>query len=213
MLRGGDADVAAPFDAIASADKSEGLESQAAVQPLGIRTLIVTNAGKPSDAELKRRIAADEMPDVITPEAPLDPTYIDDRLFAGMTGFRGWIARHLPYRVAQMVEVYLRARSYDLVVAWSDVPSILMAATLRFVPGRPALVAIVMWPSKPKKSIPLRLVKGGIDRYIHFAPLQRQFLEERLHISPERILDGRARVDTRFFRPMPVQKDAICSVG
>ncbi|HEX3617973.1 MAG TPA: glycosyltransferase family 4 protein [Solirubrobacteraceae bacterium] len=174
----------------------------------------MTNAGKPPDAELVRRIAADEIPDVVSPDAPLAPTYLDDRLFASMTGLSGWLARHLPYRAAQVVEVYLRAPSYDLVVAWSDVPAILIAATLRLVPRRPALVAIVMWPSKPKKAIPLRLVQGGIDRFVHFAPLQRAFLEERLHIAPERILDGRSRVDTRFWRPMSVAgDDSICAVG
>jgi glycosyltransferase involved in cell wall biosynthesis len=213
MLQGGDDELAATFDAATAEGHSESLDVQDATRRLGIRTLIVTNAGKPSDAELERRIAADEMPEVVATEAQLDPTYIDDRLFACMTGFRGWLARLLPYRVAQIVEVYLRGRSYDLVVAWSDVPSILMAGTLRLLPGRPALVAIVMWPSKPKKAIPLRFVQGEIDRFIHFAPLQRQFLEDQLHIAPERILDGVARVDTRFWRPMPIQKETICSVG
>jgi glycosyltransferase involved in cell wall biosynthesis len=188
-------------------------DDQGAAPRLGIKTLVVTNAGKPPDAELARRIAADEIPDVMSPDAPLAPTYVDDRLFASIPGFRGWLARHLPYRVAQVIEVYLRARSYDLVVTWSDVPSILAAAALRFLPGRPALVAIVMWPSKPKKAIPLRLVQGGIDRFVHFAPLQRAFLEERLHVSRERILDGRSRVDTRFWRPMPVATEGICAVG
>jgi glycosyltransferase involved in cell wall biosynthesis len=183
-------------------------------QALGaIKTLIVTNAGKPPDAELLRRIAADEMPNIVSLEECLGPTYVDDRLFDSMTGFRGWLARFLPYRVAQVVEVTLRARDHDLVLAWSDVPAILMAAALRFVPRRPALVAIVMWPSKPKKAIPLRVVQGGIDRFIHLAPLQRRFLEERLHIAPERIIDGRGRVDTRFWRPLSMDIDTICAVG
>jgi glycosyltransferase involved in cell wall biosynthesis len=183
-------------------------------QALGaIKTLIVTNAGKPPDAELLRRIEADEMPDILSLEACLGPTYIDDRLFDSMTGFRGRLARFLPYQLSQVVEVSLRARDHDLVLAWSDVPAILMAAALRFVPGRPALVAIVMWPSKQKKAIPLRVVEGAIDRFIHLAPLQRRFLEERLHIAPERIIDGRGRVDTRFWHPVSVDTDTICAVG
>ena len=47
---------------------------------------------------------------------------------------------------------------------------------------RPAHVAILMWPSKPKKAIPLGMIQRGIDRFIVCAPRQRQFVEQELGV-------------------------------
>ncbi len=177
------------------------------------RTLIVAGRGKPAPAELRRVIADDKMPDVLSPDEVLNQTYVDDRLFATTKGVRGWLARHLPFRLAQTLEVCLHAGEYDAVVTWSELPSLFVCAALCVVPNRPAHVAILMWPSRPKKAIPLWLLNRRIDRFIVSAPLQRRFLEERLHIDPDRILTGCSRLDTGFFRPIEAETDCICSVG
>ncbi len=76
---------------------------------VGLRTLVVAGRGKPAEDELRRLIAEDAIPDAVSAEDPLDPTFVDDRLIATVPGLRGRLVRRLPYRLAQVVEVMARA--------------------------------------------------------------------------------------------------------
>ena len=181
---------------------------------LTVRTLVLADRGKPPDPELRRLIATDVIPDVVSAEDAIGATCVDDRWFAAMPGLRGWVFRCLPLLLAQALELWLRGAQYDAVLTWSDWPSIVTAGVMFFWRGRPAHVAILMWPSKPKKAIPLRLVQRSIDRVVVGAPLQRRFLQEKLGMSAERFVSVRPRVDTNFWRPMQCcERDLICSVG
>ena len=169
--------------------------------------------GKLPDEELRRLIAEDAIPDATSAEDAIGSTIIDNRYFAAMPGLRGRVARRMPLLLAEIAEVILRGKDYDAVLTWSDQPSIVTAAVMRFCRRRPATVAILFWPSKPKKAIPLSLVQKGIDRFLVFAPLQRRYVQKELGISPERFIDVRAPVDTKFWRPMGEPDDMICCVG
>ena len=115
--------------------------------------------------------------------------------------------------IAQLTEILIRGRHYDAVLTWSDLPAIAVAALMLTWKRRPAHVAILMWPSKRKKAIPLDKIQRGIDRFIVCAPRQRQFVEEELGVPVERFVDVRFGTDTRFWRPMTGAGDRICSVG
>jgi glycosyltransferase involved in cell wall biosynthesis len=177
------------------------------------RTLVVSAVGKLPDEELRRLIAEDVIPDAVSAEDAIGSTTVDDRYVAAMPGLRGRIARRMPLLLAVIAEVLRRGKDYDAVLTWSDQPSIIIAAVMRLWRRRPATVAILFWPSKPKKSLSLRLVQKGIDRFLVPAPLQRRFVQEELGIPPERIVGVRAPVDTAFWRPMGEAGDIICSVG
>ncbi len=177
------------------------------------RTMIVAGPGKPDEPELRRRIAADQMPDVVSAEDALGPTLVDDRYFAALPGLTGRLLRRLPLLAAQAIEVLRRGNAYDAVLTWGDRPAIVVGALLRLRRRRPAHVAILMWPSKTKKAALLRLATPGIDRFIVWPPLQRRFVEERLHVPPGRFVEARAPVDVAFWRPMQGAGDMICSVG
>ena len=107
----------------------------------------------------------------------------------------------------------MRGSHYDAVLTWSDVPAIPAAGLMLPWKRRPAHVAILMWPSKPKKAIPLRIIQRGIDRIIVCAPRQRRFVEQKLGLPVDRFVDVRFGADTRFWRPMTGAGDLICSVG
>jgi glycosyltransferase involved in cell wall biosynthesis len=177
------------------------------------RTLVLSVIGKPPDEELRQLIAEDVIPDATSAEDAIGSTIVDDRYFAAMPGLRGRIARRMPLVLAEIAEVLLRGKDYDAVLTWSDQASIVTAAVMRFCRRRPATVAILYWPSKRKKAVPLSLVQKGIDRFLVPAPLQRRFVQEELGIPPERFVDVRAPVDTRFWRPMGEAEHIICSVG
>ena len=47
-----------------------------------VRSLLVAGTGKPPEAELRRLIADDAMPDAVSAEDAIGATSVDDRLFA-----------------------------------------------------------------------------------------------------------------------------------
>ncbi len=177
------------------------------------RTMIIAGPGKPDEPELRRRIAADQMPDVVSAEDALGPTLVDDRYFAALPGLTGRLLRRLPLLAAQAIEVLRRGNAYDAVLTWGDRPAIVIGVLLRLRRRRPAHVAILLWPSKPKKAALLRFATPGIDRFIVWPVVQRRFVEQRLHVAPERFIEARAPADIAFWRPMEGAGDMICSVG
>ena len=158
-------------------------------------------------------IAEDAAPDAVSAEDAVGAMYLDAHYFSRVPGRRGELVRRLPLVGAQTAEVLLRGRDHDAVLTWSDLPAIAVAGAISFQRHRPAHVAILIWPSRPKKAALLRLTQHAIDRFIVPSPLQRRFLEERLGIAPERFVDVRWPVDTNFWRPMEGAGDLICSVG
>ncbi len=175
--------------------------------------VIVNRRNVVPDQELRRQVATDAIPDAVSIDDTIGATLIDDRYFAEMPGVRGRLLRRVPPMIAQLTEILLRGRHYDAVLTWSDLPAIAVAALILTWKRRPAHVAILMWPSKRKKAIPLGMIQRGIDRFIVCAPRQRQFVEQELGVPVERFVNVRFGTDTRFWRPMTGAGDMICSVG
>jgi len=181
--------------------------------PVPYRTLVLTSRqNKPPEAELRRRIAAGELPDTVSADDAIGAVLLDERYVSAMPGIRGRILRRLPLLVAQAMELWLTAGRFDAIVTWGERHSLMAAAVLRVRPRRPGHVAILMWPSKRNRTL-LRLLFAKIDRFIAWPPLQRRYTEEKLGIPPERFIDARGPVDTRFWRPMPGAGDLICGAG
>lgn len=179
-----------------------------------LRTLVNARPRKVGVDELRRQIASDLEPDVVGSDDAIGATHIDEAFLAALPGLGGAVCRRLPLSMAQPLAVLLRGRYYDAVVTWSDQPVIVMATLMLLWKRRPAHVAILMWPSKRRKAIPLRVVRRRVDRFITTSPLQQRFVRERLGIEPERLVEVRGqRIDTKFWRPLPGAGDLICSVG
>jgi glycosyltransferase involved in cell wall biosynthesis len=190
----------------------------------GVRLLITSKAGqKPSDAELRRQIAAGEIPDLILSEDSLGASSLDERDLGLIPGLRGRIMRRLPFSIAMALEVWLRRRDFDVVLSWEERLAFPLAILLMLTPRRGiAHIGILMWPcyespSRLKRwlrqiAYPL-LARHGIDRLWVPAPLQRELVIARWGIPPERFVDAGYPVDTRFWHPMEGPGDTICSVG
>lgn len=195
-------------------ETDRGEPRSATASATGLRTMVIVNRRNVvPDEELRRRVATDAIPDAVSIDDAIGATLIDDRYFASMPGMRGRLLRRMPPMIAQLTEILLRGSHYDAVLTWSDLPAIAVAGIMRTWRRRPAHVAILMWPAKRKKAIPLRIVQRGIDRIIVCAPRQRQFVEEELGVPVGRLVKVRFGADTRFWRPMPGAGDMICSVG
>jgi glycosyltransferase involved in cell wall biosynthesis len=182
--------------------------------PSELRTLVVPRrANAVPDAELRAKIGADEMPDGISAHAAVGATFVNEHYFAQVPGRWGRMLRRLPFLAAQMLEVLRRGRDYDAVLTWTEPPAIVLAALGFLWRQRPAHITIWMWPSKPKKALPLRLLHRGIDRVLMWSPVQRRFAQESIGIPEEKFVDVRYPVDLRFWRPTEREGDLICSAG
>ena len=194
-------------------DERGALPRVATVEGRRVRTLVLAGHGAHTRDELRRLCAADAAPDAVSAEDAIGATYVDAHHFAGVPGRRGDLVRRLPLVAAQSAEVLLHGKDHDAVLTWSDMPAIAVAGATYAQRRRPAHVAILIWPSKLKKAALLRLAHHAIDRFIVPAPLQRRFMEDRLGIAPQRLVDAHYPVDTDFWRPMEGAGDVICSVG
>ncbi len=141
-------------------------------------------------------------------------TCLDEQYFAAVSGWRGRFLRRLPLLAAQAIETVRLRSEIDVVVSWSEAVAAVIAVLMVFLPRRPAHVGIFSWISKPKKAIPLWLLKSRIDRFIVHPPLQYRFAIERLGLSEKKAPAGfRWWVDTDFWRPSGTSGDMICCVG
>ena len=178
-----------------------------------LRTLIVAGGGKPADETIRALIDSDDIPDVLSAESAIGGVFIDDRYFAALASRRGRRLARLPLAIAQAIEVRRIGADFDAVLTWGDRPSLVIATAMLGQRQRPAHVAILMWPSRLTKALPLALLQRRIDRFIAWPPLQRRFLEQGLGIATDRFTDAQGRVDTRYWRPIKRQTNMICSVG
>jgi glycosyltransferase involved in cell wall biosynthesis len=183
-----------------------------------LRSLEISSAkgmGWPPWKELRGLIDADEMRDVVALHDALGTTVLDGRYVAATTGRWGRLLRRLPFRMAQAVELLRRCRQYDVILAWGEINTLIVAALMILVPRRPPHVSVLFWPAKAKKALPLLALQRGIDRMIIPSPLQRRRAIRRFRFPRRKVVGIPWDVDLRFWRPMPdvPQDDLICSVG
>jgi glycosyltransferase involved in cell wall biosynthesis len=179
-----------------------------------LRTLGIGGPGQMSRAEWRRLVAEDAMPDGLVADAAIGAVYVDERYLDALPRPQRAVLRRLPFLAAQAVVARRDGRRFDALLSWSDLRAVVVGSLARVWPRRPAHVAILMWPSAPKKAPLLRFALGGIDRLVVPPPLQRAFVAERLGVAADRFVDARWPVDTRFWRPMERPPgELICSAG
>jgi glycosyltransferase involved in cell wall biosynthesis len=179
-----------------------------------MKTLTLTLGGnaKPPLAELERREAADEWPRITYYEKQLESDMLDERYVASAGGARGALYRRLPVGVALALEGFRRRRSYDAVVSWAEHFGLPMAALLKATGSRTPHVGLFSWISTPRKAAVLRRVHTHIHRIVVWSSIQYDFAIG-LGIPARRLVQLRWLVDQKFWRPMGVPTDMICTAG
>ncbi|MCC2029643.1 glycosyltransferase family 4 protein [Microbacterium sp. YMB-B2] len=132
---------------------------------------------------------------------------------AGIPGLRGAILRRLPTFMALALEVMRRRRDYEIVVSWAEKYSVAIAGILLLCRRRPLHVALMDWISKPIVRVPLRVVRGGIDRILTWSSVQGEFAIARIGFSPEQVRFIEHPVDDEFFAPMTADRTILFSAG
>jgi len=176
-------------------------------------TLVHARGTRPPREELERLEAADEWPRITLFEKRLESDLLDESAVAGARGARGWLYRRLPMGLAQALEGYRRLEGYDAVISWSEDLGLSMAGLLKASGARTPHVALFGWLSTPRKAALLKRVHSHIHRLIVWSTIQYDFAVDQVGIPPSRVVLLRWLVDTRFWRPLEVEPDMICSAG
>ncbi len=186
--------------------------------------VLAHRAGRADEAELRRLIAADVLPDAILAEDAFAAESLDEGDLERVRGPRGRFLGALPEPIALALLAWGRRGECDIVMSWGEQLAFPLALILAVVPRRRLRhIAILMWPfeeSSPSrarrivKRIGFRvLARRGIDRLCVPAPRQRELALRRWRLPADRLVLANWPVDVGYWRPREGTTDTICSVG
>lgn len=169
------------------------------------RVLYVRTEGRAAEprAHRRRRELAGEVPRRVLVEEALGFDLLGESDIRDLAGWRGRVLRALPLPLALAAEAWRRSPDYDVILTWAERFTVAVAgAMLLRGRRRPRHVAILDWVSKPVVRIPLRLVRGGVDRVLTWSSVQAEVCRARLGFRPDQVRRIEHPVDELFFAPV-----------
>jgi glycosyltransferase involved in cell wall biosynthesis len=176
-------------------------------------TLVRSGIGRPDLPTMIAMEETDLYPRASLFQRVLNSDILDEAYLARLSGWKGWITKRVPIMPAQLLEALIVHNRYDAIISWAEHLGLPFALLQKITRSRTPHVAIWSWISKPKKAEFLRRVHQNVDRLILMSSLQRDFALQELGLPSEKVTFGRWPVDTKFWRPLQVEQDMICSVG
>jgi len=176
-------------------------------------TLVTLSNTRPPKEQLVRMEQADQYPRATLFGDVLCTDLLDARYLEGIPGLRGKLLRRLPGPAAQILEAYHVRKKYDAIIAWSEALGMPLALLMKLTFQRVPNVAIWSWISKPKKARLLKRVYSHIDTIILMSSIQYRFALDSIGIPGSRVALLKWPIDQKFWRPMNVPTDMICTVG
>lgn len=176
-------------------------------------TLVSMDLGLPDRNTLLRLEAADEYPRVSLFYEELNSDRLDERFLSQAPGWRRLAYGGIPKMAAHLSETFLIKNRYDAVISWSERFGLMYSILLGPFHSHTPHVAIFSWITGKKKAKLLQRVHHNIDRIVLMSSVQREIAIDRLGIPASKITLLKWGVDQKFWRPMSVPQDMICSVG
>ncbi len=180
-----------------------------------MKTLFLVTAGyeRPKDSELELLEASDQHPRISLFNRELNTDMVDEEFLNKVRGPRRFIYKVLPVSVTQLVESFLRKGKYDAVISWGEHLGIPLALIFKLTSTKIPHITLFSWISNGKKGTALKAVCSHIDRMILMSSVQRNYAVNVLKLPASKVALLRWPVDTKFWRPVSVESDMICSVG
>ena len=176
-------------------------------------TLVTTGLGRPEPEEMRRLEAEDRHPRASLFGDELNSDILDERFLSKKPDVAGIAGSVVPRSALQVITAFRMRKQYDAVISWAEhlgLPYALLQTVFRS--DKPHIV-IWSWISKAKKAVLLKMVQSGIDRIILMSSRQRDFAVDVLKIPSSKVVLLRWPVDQKFWRPLEVEQNMICSVG
>lgn len=179
--------------------------------------ILVVYSGRmrPDLAELRRLESAGLSPRITIFETILNADVLEAQVLRqtnGQARRKDFLGRHTT-NLALVWEAFKRREQYDVIVAWSESITIPLAGLLKMSRSKVRMVALMSWPSKMKKALPLRAFRSAIDKIILMSSAQFHLMRERFRYPAAKLTLTRWPVDLRFWVPREQEGDQICSVG
>jgi glycosyltransferase involved in cell wall biosynthesis len=177
-----------------------------------ILTLVTASSTRPERSELLRMEAADLYPRATLYGDVLNSDILDTR-FIQNAGHRSHLYKILPTAASQLLEAFLIKRRYDAIISWAEHLGLSFALLLKLTNSQVPHITIWSWISKRKKAEILRRVHSHIDRIILMSSVQYNFAVNDLGLPCTKFELLKWPVDQKFWRPLRVQTDMICTAG
>jgi glycosyltransferase involved in cell wall biosynthesis len=176
-------------------------------------TLVSPNIAQPDRSALIKLEEEDKHPRASLFATRLNSDLLDERFLAQAPPFLRTCYGRLPVKVSQVCEAYRVRNRYGAVISWAEDLGLLFAGMLKGTCARTPHVAIWSWISRRKKAEILKRVQTHVDKIVLMSSRQQEFALDVLGLPPSKIIGSRWPVDTKFWRPMGIAADMICSVG
>jgi glycosyltransferase involved in cell wall biosynthesis len=177
-------------------------------------TLVTSTNTRPEQSVLKKMEQADQHPRATLFADTLNSDILDLRFLEFVTPkYRQNIYKLFPPAVTQVIEAYLHRNNYDAIVSWAEQLGLPLAFLLKITRQRVPHVAIWSWISKPRKALLLKLTYTHFNKIILMSSMQYNFAVDRLRIPDSKVKLLKWPIDQKFWRPIQVSTDMICSAG
>jgi glycosyltransferase involved in cell wall biosynthesis len=180
------------------------------------RVLTIVSKGTDRAAReiMHTREQNDQSPRILLFEDTLHSDILEENFLHHAPYVRRFIYRFIPTSLSQAIEAYCRRGDYLLIVTWGDYNVLLFSLLCKLMFARTPHVGIMSWPSSRwQKRVLLRLTHSHIDRLIFWSSAQRNYVLNALKIAASKVVHVPRRADTKFWRPLGVKADMICSAG
>lgn len=181
-----------------------------------MKTLTLVSAGlhRPAPERSEYLAARDEMPRITLYQRYMESDMLDLQFMATRVPlWRKALYRFIPNPFDQVIEAWFIRHRYDVVITWAERLGLPFALLLKLTGSRTPHVTLSSWISGGKKAFLLKRVYTHISRILMWSSVQRDFAVNSLGIPPGKITFIRKFADQKFWRPMDVETDKICSVG
>ena len=179
-----------------------------------ILTLVSSGLNRPSPERAVVLEKNDEIPRITLYQRYLESDMLDQRFMATrVPGWRKLLYRFVPNPLDQVIEAWFVKKKYDVVITWAERLGLPFALLLKLTGSRIPHVTLSSWISGGKKASMLKHTHSHISRILMWSSVQRDYALNVLGIPPGKITFIRKFADQKFWRPMDVETDMICSVG
>ena len=176
-------------------------------------TLVAAGLAFPERETLLKLEAADEYPRTSLFYEELNSDRLDERFLERAPEGRRIVYNALPQMATQLAEAFVIKGRYDAVISWNERLGLMFSLLLKLTGSHVPHVTIFSWISEKKKAEFLQRLHSNIDQIILMSSIQKDIAINRLHIPPSKITLLKWGVDQKFWRPMDVEPDMICSAG
>ncbi len=146
-------------------------------------------------------------------EKEINTQLLDERYLNNITGWRKFIYKFLPTEMSQIIEAWLIHKQYDAVISYYERVALPFAFLQRIFRSDVPHILMTTWLSSDQKVWFLKRVHKTLAKILTWSSNQRDYAVDVIGVDADKIRLLKRGTDQKFWRPMDVETDMICSAG